>query len=621
MNAASAPGRDAIFAELVQAAHQWQIGRPGRTCEERALPVEPPPRTHPQLLPPFVHSRGTLLRAGAATSAARPGARALVRRARRRTTAGPPAPLGHTAQPVPLRHVPPVQVRDLHRPRPVDAQRGLPVRGVRRGQGARARRTSPVPDHVRRLDGSQYKHDFCHHRQQHRAEPVCARRRLRHAGGRRLHRALSSLQGARLPGRRLLRHLCGPHALALRHDGHRPEFCNANALQLRRHPERAREVARARLRQRRFRHKYRSCRPRRRPTLAAAARPLPTRRTRRCRRRRPSTRHPFTRTPSSACRCRASADYGLDINDRRHRRRRDRGARQLRLCAGGSWTRSGARPRASRASPTRTRRRRPERLEHATTRRGQPAPAARAPRRPRGLPGAAQDRRGAVGAGLRPNALKGTDALIDGLGENNPILKDLLKGVKEELLRAEIEAVPDVTAINTGNAAAGAGEAPSVTASGTSSFASTTSAGTSSSNSYGYGRRLLQRVEYNTRMTDALITHELMRFYGKGGIPAITAGSCEVQFAIKPRQMHTLPRVCTPQRCSALLIDKFRRSARRPSRTRTRVAPTSATPSPSSARCPSRTSTRRAGATCCSTAARARSMTLASSSTPGYAAS
>ena len=219
------------------------------------------------------------------------------------------------------------------------------------------------------------------------------------------------------------------------------------------------------------------------------------------------------------------------------------------------------------------------------------------------------------------NALKGTNALIDGLGENNPILKDLLKGVKEELLRAEIEAVPDVTAINTGNAAAGAGEAPSVTASGTSSFASTTSAGTSSSNSYGYGRRLLQRVEYNTRMTDALITHELMRFYGKGGIPAITAGSCEVQFAIKPRQMHTLPRVCTPQRCSALLIDKFRRSARRPSRTRTRVAPTSATPSPSSARCPSRTSTRRAGATCCSTAARARSMTLASSSTPGYAAS
>ena len=125
------------------------------------------------------------------------------------------------------------------------------------------------------------------------------------------------------------------------------------------------------------------------------------------------------------------------------------------------------------------------------------------------------------------NALKGTNALIDGLGENNPILKNLLKGVKEELLRAEIEAVPDVTAINTGNAAAGAGEAPSVTASATSSFASTTSAGTSSSNSYGYGRRLLQRVEYNTRMTDALITHELMQFYGKGGIPGITAGSCE----------------------------------------------------------------------------------------------
>ena len=125
------------------------------------------------------------------------------------------------------------------------------------------------------------------------------------------------------------------------------------------------------------------------------------------------------------------------------------------------------------------------------------------------------------------NALKGTNALIDGLGENNPILRSLLKGVKEELLRAEIEAVPDPTAVNTGNAAAGAGEAPSITASATSSFATTTSAGTSSSNSYGYGRRLLQRVEYNTRMTDALITHELMQFYGKGGIPGITAGSCE----------------------------------------------------------------------------------------------
>ena len=35
----------------------------------------------------------------------------------------------------------------------------------------------------------------------------------------------------------------------------------------------------------------------------------------------------------------------------------------------------------------------------------------------------------------------------------------------------------------------------------------------------------MQRPEYNTRMTDALITHEIMTFYGKGGIPGVTVGS------------------------------------------------------------------------------------------------
>ena len=116
-------------------------------------------------------------------------------------------------------------------------------------------------------------------------------------------------------------------------------------------------------------------------------------------------------------------------------------------------------------------------------------------------------------------ALKGTNALIDGLGENNPVLKSLLGGVKEELLRAELGAVADATAVNAGNAAAGA-DAPDLAQS---------AVGTTSTTSYGYGRRLMQRLEYNTRMTDALITHEVMQFYGKGGIPGITAGSVMLQ--------------------------------------------------------------------------------------------
>ena len=41
------------------------------------------------------------------------------------------------------------------------------------------------------------------------------------------------------------------------------------------------------------------------------------------------------------------------------------------------------------------------------------------------------------------------------------------------------------------------------------------------------GRRLMQRKEYETYMTDVLVTHELMEFYGKGGIPGVTIGSCQ----------------------------------------------------------------------------------------------
>ena len=78
-------------------------------------------------------------------------------------------------------------------------------------------------------------------------------------------------------------------------------------------------------------------------------------------------------------------------------------------------------------------------------------------------------------------ALLQTDALIDALGENNPILRDLLGTAKQEIYAASI----------------------------------------------GEGRRLMQRREYNVRMTDELITAEIMEFYGSGGIPGVTQASCE----------------------------------------------------------------------------------------------
>ena len=79
-------------------------------------------------------------------------------------------------------------------------------------------------------------------------------------------------------------------------------------------------------------------------------------------------------------------------------------------------------------------------------------------------------------------AIEGTEALIDALGENNPILKGLLNTAMDEIRTAGQE-----------------------------------------------GRRLMQRKEYNTRMTNVLITHEISRFYGRGGIPGVTIGSVSLQ--------------------------------------------------------------------------------------------
>lgn len=80
-------------------------------------------------------------------------------------------------------------------------------------------------------------------------------------------------------------------------------------------------------------------------------------------------------------------------------------------------------------------------------------------------------------------AMQGTEALLDALGEDNPILQSLLNTALDEIRTTATDtAIPG-------------------------------------------GRRLLQRYEYNTRLTDALITHPVMTAYGKGGIPGVTAGS------------------------------------------------------------------------------------------------
>lgn len=80
-------------------------------------------------------------------------------------------------------------------------------------------------------------------------------------------------------------------------------------------------------------------------------------------------------------------------------------------------------------------------------------------------------------------AIDGTQALIDSLGENDPILRAMLQDTL-----AEIQA---------------AGQ------------------------SGGTGRRLLERSSYEIKMTDALVNDELVNSFGRDGIPGVTFGSCE----------------------------------------------------------------------------------------------
>ena len=144
-------------------------------------------------------------------------------------------------------------------------------------------------------------------------------------------------------------------------------------------------------------------------------------------------------------------------------------------------------------------------------------------------------------------AIEGTQALLDALGESNPILQGLLNTAMDEIR------------------AAGQGE----------------------------GRRLMQRKEYNTRMTDVLISHEIMQFYGKGGIPGVTSGSCQVHCAFE----HFFPLIHTIQWTRMALLRS--RSAKPQSRTSAPSRPTNVTLTPSKERPRSATPTIRGGATCC----------------------
>ena len=96
--------------------------------------------------------------------------------------------------------------------------------------------------------------------------------------------------------------------------------------------------------------------------------------------------------------------------------------------------------------------------------------------------------------------------MLDELGESNPILRTMIERAKQEIMDSQYD--PNAEAVVDSPESASSTTASSTTSS------STTSSSTTTSSSAGYGRRLMQRVEYNTRMTDEMITHEIMTFYG-----------------------------------------------------------------------------------------------------------
>ena len=154
-------------------------------------------------------------------------------------------------------------------------------------------------------------------------------------------------------------------------------------------------------------------------------------------------------------------------------------------------------------------------------------------------------------------AIRSTDGLLGALGERNPVLQSLLATARDEIVAAT-------------------------------------------------GRRLLQRTEYNVRMTDALVTHELMAFYGNaiphrtparplppprprlrcanpafrcvagtGGVPGVTVGSCQARNALEPCRRRPRPTTPNLSHCAGEPWLR-RRCVRPPSRTSARSRRTSA---------------------------------------------
>ena len=118
-------------------------------------------------------------------------------------------------------------------------------------------------------------------------------------------------------------------------------------------------------------------------------------------------------------------------------------------------------------------------------------------------------------------ALAGTEALIASLGETSPVLKALLDNALNEIRGAGGAGRANAAITTTFSASASAASASA------SAAAPAASATTSTAASSSYGRRLLERNDYEILMTDALVDNDVMNFYGKDGIPGVTVGSCE----------------------------------------------------------------------------------------------
>ena len=172
-------GRDPVFAQYVQAAHQWQSVDPSN-MEERALAFiyhSCRNMRHEAEENGLTYDQPEKYQDLEANSVARTSAQFLYDTyALRNRTLTHAHTRAHTTR-FPWQ-VPPLQVRDLHARRPVAAQHRVPVQGVRRGQGAVQKGQDPVPQPMWRLRRRALQARLRHHREQHRAEPLRARRRL-----------------------------------------------------------------------------------------------------------------------------------------------------------------------------------------------------------------------------------------------------------------------------------------------------------------------------------------------------------------------------------------------------------------------------------------------------------